>query len=82
MGLGLLPWEKLPAYVFGPFLCVLNIWLFAIGDPSLNWHWFWQFAGFAIGAWVIWYRYKTGKEPFATEKKEDAPDVTNDTNRK
>jgi hypothetical protein len=66
MGLGLLPWERLPAYLYGPLLSALNVWLLVMGGSTPTWHWLWQLAGIGLGAWAVWYRYKTGREPFAT----------------
>ncbi len=73
MGLAFLPWERLPAYVFGPLLCLVNVGLFVAEDHPPFSHWGWEVGGFAIGVWVVWYRVRTGKEPFAAEKAERSP---------
>ena len=73
MGLAFLPWERLPAYVFGPLLCALNVWLFVTDDHSSLWYGALEIAGFAFGVWMVWHRYKTGEEPFAPAKPVEAP---------
>ena len=71
MGLAFLPWERLPAYVFGPLLCALNIWLLVIDDKSTIWHWILYLGGVAFGAWVVWSRYKTGVDPLWSEEQRE-----------
>jgi hypothetical protein len=68
MFLALLPWERLPAYVLGPLLCLLSILTFVIDDQRTAWHLFYQIALLCFGAGVIWYRYAIGVEPFWTAK--------------
>lgn len=38
MGIGLLPWERLPAYILGPLMCSLNLWLIFEGAFPSGWH--------------------------------------------
>ena len=64
--LGFLPWEKwLPAYVFGPLLCVgaAGVLVFNRGM-----HW-WQTpiygVGVIFGAWGTWTWFRTGRNIFA-----------------
>ena len=68
MGLAFLPWERLPAYVLGPLLCTLSIWLMVAGELASVWHWAMMVSLAIFGAWIVWARYKTGKEPLWTEE--------------
>jgi hypothetical protein len=67
MGLAFLPWERLPAYVFGPLFCALNAWLLYVDTPR-SWRSAGEVACLAFGVWVIWSRYKTGEEPLWSEE--------------
>jgi hypothetical protein len=63
--LGFLPWEKwLPAYVFGPFMCVGSICVLALAR-DLSW-WKLLSAGFGIifGALGTWIWFSTGRNIF------------------
>lgn len=71
VGLAFLPWERLPAYVFGPLFCALNIWLFFIDEKPTVWHWVLYLVGVAFGLWVVWSRYKTGVEPLWSEEQRE-----------
>ena len=71
MGLALLPWERLPAYVFGPLLCALNTWLLFV-DRLRTWHSLLELGGGLFGLWVVWSRYKTGEEPLWSEEQRSA----------
>ena len=79
MGFGLLPWERLPAYLYGPLLCALNVWLLVIGGSTPTWHWLWQVAGICLGVWAVWHRYKTGREPFGTAEAEGEANRTSNS---
>lgn len=72
MGLAFLPWERLPAFVFGP-LCILlsGGLLFADNDRTL-WSVSLGIGILCFGAWVIWYRYTKGVEPLWTEEQRAA----------
>jgi hypothetical protein len=72
MGLAFLPWERLPAYVFGPFCLLLNgLLLFADSDRTI-WSVSLEIGGLCFGAWVVWYRYAKGVEPLWTEEQRTA----------
>ena len=58
MGLALLPWERLPAYVLGPLLCALNVWLFLSEEKHTFFSWCWRGLGVAIGLGLIWFKYR------------------------
>jgi hypothetical protein len=63
MGLAFLPWDRLPAYIFGPLLCLVGF-LILIKDDSLTlWHAIAAIFSVCFGAWVVWRRYTTGVEP-------------------
>ncbi len=68
MGLAFLPWERLPAYVFGPLICGVSIWAMFSESSLWNWHSVLAACSAAFGAWVVWARYKTGEEPLWTEE--------------
>ena len=51
MGLGLLSWERLRAYIFGPLLCAVHIGLFISEDNPPISHWGWEACGLAFGLW-------------------------------
>jgi hypothetical protein len=72
MGLAFLPWERLPAYVVGPFFCVLNAWLIFAYRPLSIWRFVLEVFGLAFGVWVTWSRYKTREEPLWTEEQRAA----------
>ena len=72
MGLALLPWERLPAYVFGPLFCLFNVVLLIADDQRTFWHVTLEIAGFGFGCWVVWARYTSGIEPLWSEKQRKA----------
>ncbi len=61
--LGLLPWEKIPAYVLGPAMCALCVYLLFEGEHSWFMSWIAEALGVAFGAWMVWHRFSTGREP-------------------
>jgi len=65
MGLAFLPWERLPAYVFGPLLCLLGI--FGLFNAT-GWHVLLSICNLFFGIWLVWRRYTTGVEPLWTEE--------------
>lgn len=65
--MGLLPWERLPAYVFGPLLIALDLWLAIAADDLSVWHWVLAAGCVAFGTWIVWARWRTGQEPLWTE---------------
>ena len=71
MGLALLPWERLPAYVLGPLCLLLNGLLIAYADRTV-WSVCFEIGGLYLGAWLIWYRYTKGVEPLWTEEQRAA----------
>ncbi|MBV8380816.1 MAG: hypothetical protein JO369_08670 [Paucibacter sp.] len=74
MGLAFLPWEKLPAYLLGPLLFGLCAWLLWTDDHRTFGHVASGVAGIVFAIYIVWHRYRTGKELFADEKaKDDAP---------
>ena len=75
MGLAFLPWERLPPYILGPVLCVLNLWLFFFEDTHPFSKWGWEAAGFALGAGIIWrgYRKDKGRAELAKEDSDKVP---------
>ena len=72
MGIAFLPWERLPAYVLGLLLFILNIWLLAAGDHLSIWLWAVCLSCIAFSAWLVWARYKTGEEPLWSEEQRAA----------
>jgi len=72
MGLAFLPWERLPAYVFGPLFIALNSWLLWMDHAPSEWHTWLALGGVTFGMWVIWSRYRTGEEPLWTDKQRAA----------
>jgi hypothetical protein len=72
MGIALLPWEHLPAYVLGPLFVALNAWLLYMDDHLSPWNWALGLGGIAFGLWLVWARYKTGEEPLWSEEKRAA----------
>lgn len=72
MILGLLPWERLPAYIVGPLVCALNIWLLFAEESPAKLHLFFEVGGIAFGVWVIWRRFDTAVEPLWDEKRRAA----------
>jgi hypothetical protein len=76
MGLAFLPWEKLPAYLFGPLLIIVSITLLVLDaswPPTLPW--LLLIPGEGFGIWIIWQRYKTGEEPLWSEERRAAKRV-------
>jgi hypothetical protein len=67
MGLALLPWEKLPAYVFGPLLFALNGWLLWIDADRTFGSVVTEAGCMAFALFLVWHRCRTGKELFANE---------------
>jgi hypothetical protein len=63
-----LPFERLPAFILGPIFCASNAWFFFSGELKPTWDWLWEFAGFALGVWLIWYRATHEKEPFQEDE--------------
>ena len=80
MGLAFLPWERLPAYVFGPLFCILNLWLLFMTPRSAVWQWLLELACIGFGVWVVWSRYKTGEEPLWSEERRAAKRREHDDN--
>ena len=75
MGIALLPWERLPAYVFGPLFLALNVWLLIEDDHRTIGHVLLELGCVVFSAWVIWSRYKTGEEPlWSDEQRKKARD--------
>lgn len=72
MGLGLLPWEGLPAYILGPLICTLSLWLISDVAFRSGWELLFLCAFFVVGIWIVWSRFKTGEEPLWTEKQRNA----------
>ncbi|SHM53981.1 hypothetical protein [Rhizobacter sp. OV335] len=68
MGLALLPWERLPAYVLGPLLFAYCIWLLWIDDQRTFGHVAIEVGGIIFAMFLVWRRYHTGKELLAKEK--------------
>ena len=65
VGLAFLPWERLPAYVLGPLLIVFLGWALWSDTHPTFFHIAGAALGIAFGAYLIWHRYRTGKELFA-----------------
>ncbi|WP_067063225.1 hypothetical protein [Roseateles chitosanitabidus] len=70
MGLAFLPWEKLPAYVLGPLLFLLFSYLLWSDDHRTFGHTALEIGGIIFAVYIVWRRYRTGKELFAEEKRE------------
>ena len=68
MGLALLPWERLPAYILGPLLCLVSILALAKDDHLTFWHGALAVFNACFGVWLVWRRYTTGIEPLWTEE--------------
>ncbi len=71
MGLALLPWERLPAYVLGPLLALLSGWLLWIDTERTFVHVLSEIAGIVFAVCIVWHRYRTGRELFAAAKSTD-----------
>lgn len=67
MGLGLLPWDRLPAYVLGPLLSAFSVWLLWTSEDRSMSTWAWGLGTLFLGAFLVWYRYTTGHEFGADE---------------
>jgi len=64
--MGFLPWERLPAYVLGPLLCVLGAALLLAEDRPSTWSYAVEIGCVVAGIGIAWARYKTGEEPLWT----------------
>jgi hypothetical protein len=74
MGLAFLPWERLPAYVFGPLLVLIGIFAVASDEKMTAWHVILAIFNICLGAWIVWYRYTKGIEPLWTEEQRQKAD--------
>jgi len=72
MGLAFLPWERLPAYIFGPLLILLGSMLLVVDDDRTLWGTVGLLSIVGVGPWVMWARYKTGEEPLWSEERRKA----------
>jgi hypothetical protein len=68
MGLAFLPWERLPAYVFGPLLVLIGVVGLVSGKTLTTWHVIMAILSVCFGVWIVWYRYTKGIEPLWTEE--------------
>jgi hypothetical protein len=68
MGALLLPLELLPAYVFGPLLFVGNVVLLVVLKNQATWRVVLEVLNLFISAWIVWYRYTKGVEPFRSKE--------------
>jgi hypothetical protein len=64
--MGFLPWERLPAYVLGPLLCILGTSLWLADDAPSLWNQVLEIGCVAAGIAIACIRYKTGEEPLWT----------------
>jgi hypothetical protein len=53
MGLALLPWERLPAYVLGPLLALLSGWLLWIDTERTFVHVLSEIAGIVFAVCIV-----------------------------
>lgn len=72
MGIAFLPWERLPAYVFGPLFFAINMWCFVADDDRSLGYSILEIGGMVWAVWIIWARYSTGEEPLWTEEQRQA----------
>jgi hypothetical protein len=68
VGIALLPWGRLPAYVFGPLFLALNLWLLIADEHRTIGHVLLEIGCSVFAVWVIWSRYTTGEEPLWSEE--------------
>lgn len=66
--MGLLPWEKLPAYVLGPLLIALCGWLLWVDEQPMVVDVAMEVAWIVFAIYLVWRRYSTGKELFANDR--------------
>jgi hypothetical protein len=71
MGLAFLPWERLPAYVFGPLLIAIGVIAMVSDEKMTAWHLLFALFDVFFGVWMIWYRYAKGVEPLWTEEQRE-----------
>ena len=64
MGGFLLPWEKLPPYVFGPLLCIGAICVLVFARHLSWWEIVLNGCAAALGAWGTWVWLSSGQNIF------------------